>query len=35
MNELQGNMFSIISGYLIVNFIWDIYSDDYVIVKKM
>ena len=35
MNELYQNMLSIITGYLIVNFIWNIYSDDYVIVKKM
>ena len=35
MNELHENMLSIITGYLIVNFIWDIYSDDYVIVQKI
>ncbi len=35
MNELHQNMLSIISGYLIVNLIWNIYSDDYVIVQKI
>jgi len=35
MKELYENMLSIITGYLFVNFIWDIYSDDYIIVGKI
>ena len=35
MDELQENMLSIIVGYSIVNLIWNIYSEDYIIVKKM
>lgn len=35
MDELQENMLSIIIGYLIVNFIWNIYSEDYSIIKKI
>jgi hypothetical protein len=35
MEELYENMLSIIIGYLFVNVIWNIYSDDYIIIKKM
>ncbi len=35
MDELQENMLSIIVGYSIVNLIWNIYSEDYIIVKKI
>ena len=35
MDELYKNMISIIIGYLFVNIIWNIYSEDYIIVKKM
>ena len=34
MNELYENMISIIIGYLFVNAIWDVYSNDYIIIKK-
>ena len=34
MNVLYENMLSIIASYLFISFIWDVYSDDYIIVKK-
>ncbi len=34
MDELYENMVSIIIGYLFVNTIWNVYSNDYVIIKK-
>ena len=35
MDELQENMLSIIIGYSIVNLIWNIYSENYIIIKKI
>ncbi len=34
MEEIYKNMLSIIIGYLFVNFIWENYSDNYIIIKK-